>query len=147
MATENVEAKSYFVLIKYKRSKRCFWNREKTCIMLSLWASCGLSFVTIVRGTESVMTRLFFTSYNSHLLQPTYTSQKQPLTHWGRVKHICIITTLLQIMACRLFGAKPLSEAMMPYCQLDTKVHFHSRKYTWKCCLQKGGHLVLASMC
>ena len=26
--------------------------------------------------------------------------------------------SLLQIMACRLFGAKPLSEPMLPYCQL-----------------------------
>ena len=29
------------------------------------------------------------------------------------------IPTLLQIMACRLFGAKPLSEPMLLYCQLD----------------------------
>ena len=64
------------------------------------------------------------------------------------------IPTLLQIMACRLFGAKPLSEPMLPYCQLDPKEHisvkfylkcdsFHERKYTqWN-----GGHFVLPSMC
>ena len=28
-------------------------------------------------------------------------------------------STLVQIMACRLFGAKPLSKPMMVYCQLD----------------------------
>ena len=28
----------------------------------------------------------------------------------------CNIPPLLQIMACRLFGAKPLSEAMLEYC-------------------------------
>ena len=26
---------------------------------------------------------------------------------------------LVQIMACRLFGAKPLSQPMLRYCQLD----------------------------
>ena len=29
------------------------------------------------------------------------------------------IPTLLQIMACRLIDAKPLSEPVLPYCQLD----------------------------
>ena len=29
------------------------------------------------------------------------------------------ITTLLQIMTCCLIGTKPLSELMLPYCQLD----------------------------
>ena len=33
------------------------------------------------------------------------------------------IPTLLQIMACRLFGAKPLTEPMLPYCQIDPKEH------------------------
>ena len=28
-------------------------------------------------------------------------------------------SALVQVMACRLFGAKPLSEPMLPYCQLD----------------------------
>ena len=31
--------------------------------------------------------------------------------------------SLVQIMACRLVGAKPLSEPMLPYCQLDHKEH------------------------
>ena len=56
--------------------------------------------------------------------------------------------SLVQIMACRLFGAKPLSEPMLPYCQLNPKEHisvkfylkfksFHLRKCTWKCRLPK----------
>ena len=60
-------------------------------------------------------------------------------------------------MACRLFGAKPLSEPMLPYYQLDPKEHisvkfhlkfksFHSRKCTWQCCLPNSGHLVSLSM-
>ena len=50
----------------------------------------------------------------------------------------------------RLFGAKPLSEIMLPYGQLDAKEHnsvkfylkferFHSRKCTRKCRLRNGG--------
>ena len=40
------------------------------------------------------------------------------LTHWGRVTHICVgnLTSLVQIMACRLDGAKPLPEPMLEYC-------------------------------
>ena len=33
------------------------------------------------------------------------------------------IPILLQIMVCRLFGDKPLSEPMLPYCQLGRKEH------------------------
>ena len=55
-------------------------------------------------------------------------------------------SALVQIMACRPVGAKPLSEPMLPYYQLDTWEqisvkfksefdHFHSRKYIWKCSL------------
>ena len=61
-------------------------------------------------------------------------------------------------MAWRLLGAKPLSEPMLPYCELDLKEHisvkfdlkfknFHSQKNTWKCRLQNGSHFVSASMC
>ena len=41
-------------------------------------------------------------------------------------KHHTIVLTnddtdiLVQVMACRLFGAKPLPEPMLAYCQLDT---------------------------
>ena len=65
--------------------------------------------------------------------------------------HQYIMPALVQIMACHLFGAKPLSEPMLPYYQLDPKEHislifylkfkcFHSRKCTWKCC-QNDDHL------
>ena len=53
-------------------------------------------------------------------------------------------SSLIQVMACRLFGAKPLPEPMLAYCQLDSWEHisvefesefcyFHSRKCIWKC--------------
>ena len=66
---------------------------------------------------------------------------------------------LVQIMACRLFDTRPLSEPMLPYCQSGTRKHisvkccckkfksFYSRKCTWKCCLWNSSHFVLASMC
>ena len=52
------------------------------------------------------------------------------LTHWGRMKNICvgkvIKPLLVQIMACRLFGAKSLSESMRSYYYLDRADEFFS---------------------
>ena len=56
--------------------------------------------------------------------------------------------SLVQVMACRLFGAKPLPEPMLAYCQLDSwehisvkfeseLYHFRSWKCIWKCLLPK----------
>ena len=49
--------------------------------------------------------------------------------------YMCLKTkpSLVQIMAWRLFGAKPLSEPMMIYCQLNPKEDNSVKK----CCLQK----------
>ena len=57
-------------------------------------------------------------------------------------------SSLVQVMACRLFGAKPLPEPMLTYCELDSWehisvkfesefYHFHSGKCSWKCRLSK----------
>ena len=65
-------------------------------------------------------------------LQP-HLPRANELTHWGWVMHIFISTilpTLLQIMACRLFGAKPLSKPMLPYCQLDPTEHISMEFYS-----------------
>ena len=62
-------------------------------------------------------------------------------------------SALVQIMACHLFGAKPLSKPFLGYCQLYPKEQtsvkfllkyetFHSRKYIWKYRLRNGGHFV-----
>ena len=59
-----------------------------------------------------------------------------------------IRSALVQIMACRLFGTKPLSEPMLVCCQLDSWeqfsikfesefYHFHSRKCIQSCRLPK----------
>ena len=58
------------------------------------------------------------------------------------------IPSLVQIMACRLFGDKPLSEPMIVYCQMESNGNismtfylkfkcFHSRKCIGSCRLQK----------
>ena len=60
-------------------------------------------------------------------------------------------STLLQVMACRLFGSQPLPEPMMTVCQLDPQEQtsvkleskyktLHSWKCSWKCHLRNGGH-------
>ena len=56
-----------------------------------------------------------------HLAHYDKTVMDKSLLRWGRLSHICIRLTLVQIMACRLFGAKPLSEPMLTYCQLNTQ--------------------------
>ena len=54
------------------------------------------------------------------------------LTCWGWVTYICIKLKpiLIQMMACHL-DAKPLTEPMLTYCQLDWKEHI-SMKTNWK---------------
>ena len=64
---------------------------------------------------------------------------------------------LVQIIACRLFGAKLLPEPILTYCQSDTKeqtsvkieskyITFHSWKYIWKCHLRNGDHFAQGDM-
>ena len=78
--------------------------------------------------------------------------QSEAYMHWSPR------SSLVQIMACRLFGAKPLSKPMLGYCQLYPQeqtsvkflpqlIHFHSWKCIWKCRLQNDSHFVSASMC
>ena len=82
----------------------------------------------------------------------------EAVTHWGQVTHIrqYNIWTLLQIMACRLFGTKPLHEPMLQYCQWHQGTYFsdfclkfrrfHSRKCTSKCRLRNGAPFYLGLM-
>ena len=66
-------------------------------------------------------------------------------------------SALVQIMACRLFGAKPLPEPMLTYCKLDhgeqTLVKFESKYkpfHPWKCIskcrLRNSNHFVQGEM-
>ena len=69
------------------------------------------------------------------------------------------MSSLVQIMGCRLFGDNPLSKPMIVYYQLDHKEQISIKFYLKfkKVFIQEnafedivcwnGGHLVLASMC
>ena len=50
------------------------------------------------------------------------------LLNWGVCKNVCMRQwkrqSLVQIMACRLFGTKPLSELMLAYYIMDPWEHF-----------------------
>ena len=74
----------------------------------------------------------------------------EELTHLFLVPHICQWTgsALVQVMACCLFGNKPLPELMLACCQLDSWeqisvkfesefYHFRSRNCIWNCRLPK----------
>ena len=51
--------------------------------------------------------------------------QLSQLTHWGRVTHICVIQwSMVQIMACRLVGAKPLFEPYWNIVNLNLRNKF-----------------------
>ena len=65
--------------------------------------------------------------------------------------------SLVQVMACRLFGAKPLPEPKLVYCQLDpweqVSVKFESEFYPFiqenafeNVVCQNGGHFVQGEM-
>ena len=66
-------------------------------------------------------------------------------------------SAMVQVMACPLFGVKPLPEPMLTYCQLDPKEQtsvkfeskykiFRSRQSIWKCRQRNGRHFVLCGM-
>ena len=78
---------------------------------------------------------------------------------WVRVvTNVLEVPPLFQTTTCRLDRAKPLSEPMLTYCQLDPKQHipmkfdlkfknYHSRKCVWTCRLWNGGHFVRMCVC
>ena len=112
----------------------------------SAWTRCGT--INQVLGMTIMgcfyKASKFFITFNSSPPRATYMHQ------W-------IGSALVQIMACRLFGAKLLSKPMLGYCQLDPQEEtsvklrskyktFHSRKCIWKYHLWNGGHFVQGEM-
>ena len=78
------------------------------------------------------------------------------LTHLPLVPHICVSElgpSMVLVMACRLFGAKPLPEPMLAYCQLDSceqisvKLHNFIQENAFENIVcQNGGHFVQGEM-
>ena len=90
----------------------------------------------------NLITKLGFILTPSWNILPLLTSPSAAYLHQSSG------SAMVQIMACRLFGAKPLPEPMLVYCQLDSWeqisvefksdfYHFTSRKFIWNCRLPK----------
>ena len=129
---------------------------------LSLWVQLATISTGSGNGLAQVRRQAFDGNNDVPLRWCIYASQRQSpnvFTHWRWVEHIyppVNYTSLVQIMACRLVGAKALSEPMLEYCQFEpyeqTSVkcwskfmHFHSRKYILKCHLRNGVHCISVS--
>ena len=98
------------------------WSHHYNClVLLAVDKIKGFFCVRILTCLSVLRTFSSVISVNSSHLSAAYMRQ------W-------IGSALVQIMARRLFGAKPLSKPMLACCQF---YHFHSRKCNWKCRLPK----------
>ena len=83
-----------------------------------------------------------------------------PLTHWGRVTHICVGNLAIigsdnglspgrrQAITWTNVGILLIGPLGTNFSEMLIEIkHFHSRKSIWKCRLKNGGHFVSASMC
>ena len=82
------------------------------------------------------------------------------VTHWGRVTHICVSKLTIigsdngllpgqhQAIIWRDAGIL-LTEPLRTSCiEIVIEIYtFSFKKMHWKCCLEKGGHFISASMC
>ena len=116
-------------------------------------------FRTQVRSLDLIC---FKVELNLKLRQKRYTTlenqHNNPSSQSAAYMRQWIGSALIQIMACSLFGTKPLSKQVLGYCQLDPKEQtsvkfeskyktFHSRKCIWlKRSLRNGGHFVRGEM-
>ena len=102
----------------------CHGRRGRiTCLWLSKFFDC-LTIGTIHETMVVQMTWVWtFFSNDIYIYIYIYAFHrlKQFLTHSARVAHMWVskLTITVQRMACRLAVAKPLSEPMLEYCQLD----------------------------
>ena len=109
---------------------------------------------------ETMLTKKLSSLDYSVLATCWYPIRSFLLTHWDRVIHICFSkkNVIASDIGCGLFGTKPLSDPILPYCQLDQKEYIsvkfylkcknlNSGKCTSICRLRNGGHFVSASIC
>ena len=78
-------------------------------------------------GGQNKMTDILLTFWNEYSLMP--------ILRWVSSKFVPRSSALVLIMACCLFGAKPLPELMLTYCKLDpleqTSMKFESKYKTF----------------
>ena len=73
----------------------------------------------------------FYIKLNTRLIQ---------LTHWGQVMHICV--SEFPIIGSDNGLSIPMILSTQTLIKLAKFIHFHSRKYIWKCCMENGVHFV-----
>ena len=86
-------------------------------MLLTLWPALFLLMMCAVRcqGTEMSMVG---SRLQKALQELKFVKSSPPSAAYMRQ---WIESTLVQIMACRLYGAKPLCKPMLGYCQLDPR--------------------------
>ena len=79
-----------------------YWEQTwyQICLMITVFQVC--------ENVVCKMTAILFRLHYINLSPPSATYMRQRIE-----------PALVQIMACRLFGAKPLFKQMLGYCQLD----------------------------
>ena len=135
-------------LAPYRR-QAISWTNADLLLIRSLWTNFLTIKIKILSFYKNALKNLVC-HLSTILFRPQYVNSSPPSAAY---MHQWTESTWVQVMACRLFSAKPLPEPILPYCQLDpwkqTPVKFeskyktfHSWKCTWKCHLGNGGHFV-----
>ena len=86
---------------------------ELTCYHCMVASSRGDCPFVALRSTDMTTVRRVWHGLGCEQCNPR---NVMILTHWDRVTHICVLASMVQIMACRLVGAKPLSKPKLEYC-------------------------------
>ena len=94
------------------------WGKKCMCLLLLLLLSLSLSS-SLSSSSSSQLLILLCNLCMYHATNIIFCINSSPpsaanMRQW-------IVSALVQIMACCLFGAKPLSKPMLGYCQLDLK--------------------------
>ena len=119
-----------------------WWRHQDGNIFRATVPLCGNSPVTGEFPAQTPMTRSFDVFFDLRLNKRL--SKNDLRRHRAHYDVIVILgsshtymrhytgPSLVLIMTCRLFGAKPLSEPLLTYCQLDSKKHISVKMFHWK---------------
>ena len=142
-----IELLTYYPIVTNATSAWLWlWHWYRSYLLMS--RTCVVDELCVVQLVIQVKTRIV----------PKFINQFTPSAAYMRQRNG---PSLVQVMTCRLFGAKPLSGPMLPYCkwasykQISVKFapefcHFHSRNYILKissvkmvAILSRGGGLMM----